>query len=272
VPAGNVDYLLIGHLSRDVTPAGPRLGGTGAFSGLTAHALGLETAIVTSAPEALRDLMSPLAALSIQCIPSAAPTSFENTTTPHGRSQRIISQALPISIADVPSLWRKSVIVHLAPIADEVDPALAHAFSDSLVGVTPQGWMRQWDSAGRVSFKPWLDAPRVLPYAGAVVLSLEDVGGDEALIAELARQTAVLVATRGRHGCTVYLDGQPHSVPAPLVEEVDPTGAGDIFATAFFTRFHATRDALVAARYATAIASDSVTRPGLSGVPYNLPE
>jgi sugar/nucleoside kinase (ribokinase family) len=49
--------------------------------------------------------------------------------------------------------------------------------------------------------------------------------------------------------------------------EVDPTGAGDIFAAAFFTRLHATRDPWEAGRFATHLAAFSVTRRGLEGIP-----
>jgi sugar/nucleoside kinase (ribokinase family) len=48
---------------------------------------------------------------------------------------------------------------------------------------------------------------------------------------------------------------------------VDATGAGDIFAAAFFIRLHTTRDPWEAARFATQLAAYSVTRPGLEGVP-----
>jgi len=48
---------------------------------------------------------------------------------------------------------------------------------------------------------------------------------------------------------------------------VDTTGAGDIFATAFFFRLYATRDPWEAARFATQLAANSVTREGLNGIP-----
>jgi sugar/nucleoside kinase (ribokinase family) len=51
------------------------------------------------------------------------------------------------------------------------------------------------------------------------------------------------------------------------VEEVDATGAGDIFAAAFFIRLFNTRDPWEAARFATALAAYSVTRVGLNGIP-----
>jgi sugar/nucleoside kinase (ribokinase family) len=49
--------------------------------------------------------------------------------------------------------------------------------------------------------------------------------------------------------------------------EVDATGAGDIFAAAFFARRFQTRDAWEAARFATNLAAYSVTRVGLQGIP-----
>jgi sugar/nucleoside kinase (ribokinase family) len=48
---------------------------------------------------------------------------------------------------------------------------------------------------------------------------------------------------------------------------VDATGAGDVFAAAFFVRLLTTRDPWEATRFATLLASHSVTRAGLDGIP-----
>ena len=56
-------------------------------------------------------------------------------------------------------------------------------------------------------------------------------------------------------------------LPAHRVEALDATGAGDIYATAFFIRFSQTQDPWEAARFATRIGAISVTRPALQGVP-----
>ncbi len=48
---------------------------------------------------------------------------------------------------------------------------------------------------------------------------------------------------------------------------MDATGAGDIFAAAFFERLYQTKDAWEAARFATNLAAYSVTRNGLHGIP-----
>jgi sugar/nucleoside kinase (ribokinase family) len=54
---------------------------------------------------------------------------------------------------------------------------------------------------------------------------------------------------------------------APQVEECNDTGAGDIFATAFFYRHFQTKNPWEAARFATQLAAISVTRTGLDSVP-----
>ena len=66
----------------------------------------------------------------------------------------------------------------------------------------------------------------------------------------------------------VYFGDEVRSVPAPRVTMVDPTGAGDIFATAFLTRLHQTGgDPWEAARFANNIAAQSVT---VSGLPHKM--
>ena len=51
VPLEPVDYLVIGHITEDLTPSGPRLGGTAAFSALTARSLGLRVGVVSALNE-----------------------------------------------------------------------------------------------------------------------------------------------------------------------------------------------------------------------------
>jgi len=54
---------------------------------------------------------------------------------------------------------------------------------------------------------------------------------------------------------------------APPVEELDATGAGDVFAAAFFIRLHYGDSALEAARVATQVSARSVERVGLDSTP-----
>jgi len=265
VPLEPVDYLVIGHVAHDLTPEGPRLGGTVAYSALTARALGLRVGILTaSGPETSLDPLNEIRLISHE---SPQSTTFENIYTEHGRIQYLRAQASRIDLHQVPQLWRQAPIIHLGPIANEVDSVLPSDFSPSLFGITPQGWMRQWDSEGRVSPALWPDAESALKQAGAVVLSREDVGGDDELIESMAGHTRVLAVTESAAGCVLYWHGDRRRFRAPDVKEVDATGAGDVFAAAFFVRLLHTRDPWEAARFATLIASHSVTRPGLEGIP-----
>ncbi len=259
-----VDYLVIGHVAHDLTPAGPRLGGTASYSALTARALGLRVGIVTaSGPETS---LAPLGDFPVLSLESPNSTTFENIYTEYGRIQYLRGQAARIDLNQVPEVWRGASIIHLGPIANEMDPILPDSFSPSLLGLTPQGWMRRWDSEGRVSIGEWKDADDALSRAHAVVISREDVNGDDELIEHMAHQTRILVVTESAAGAVLYWNGDRRRFPARDVTEVDATGAGDVFATAFFFRLLNTRDPWEAARFATLLASSSVTRPGLEGV------
>jgi sugar/nucleoside kinase (ribokinase family) len=127
--------------------------------------------------------------------------------------------------------------------------------------------MRKWDEAGQVAPCNWDSAGALLPVAGAVVFSREDVAGDEAAVEAMSHQTRVLVVTEGAAGCVLYWNGDRRRFRAPEVDEVDNIGAGDVFAAAFFIRLHTTRDPWEAARFATLLAARSVTRLGLEGIP-----
>jgi sugar/nucleoside kinase (ribokinase family) len=193
-------------------------------------------------------------------------TTFENIYTEHGRIQYLRAQATRIDLSHVPEAWRRAPIIHLGPIANEVDAVLPDDFSPTLLGLTPQGWMRQWDAESRVSRKEWTNADRALARANAVVISREDVDGDDEMIEHMAQQTRVLAVTESAAGAVLYWNGDRRRFRAPEVKEVDATGAGDVFAAAFFIRLLHTRDPWEATRFATLVATCSVTRTGLDGI------
>ena len=260
-----VDYLVVGHVAHDLTPEGPRLGGTAAYAALTARALGYRVGVVTAAGK--ETSLEVLNGISVVSIESPRSTTYENIYTEYGRVQYVRAQATRIDLKDIPEIWKQASIIHLGPIASEMDSVPPRDFAPALLGLTPQGWMRQWDSDGRVSPTQWTNSEPALKNAGAVVLSREDVGGDDELLEHMAGQTRVLAVTEADAGCVLYWHGDRRRFRAPEMKEVDATGAGDIFAAAFFIRLFSTRDPWEAARFATLIASHSVTRVGLHGIP-----
>ena len=265
VPLQPVDYLVVGHITQDLTRDGPRSGGTATYSALAAHALGLQVGVVTSAGE--KTSMKAFEGIEVISIHSEHTTTFENIYSESGRRQTLHHQAAHISFELVPEAWRSASIIHLGPVAQELDSELPIKLSPSLLGVTPQGWMRTWNDDGCIVPCRWQNAEVILPQAGAVVISREDVGGDEEWIEAMAHQTRILAVTEAEAGAVLYWNGDRRRFRAPEVKEVDATGAGDIFASAFFIRLHQTRDPWEAARFATQLSARSVTRMGLEGIP-----
>ena len=260
------DYLVVGHVSQDITPHGARPGGSVAYAALTVQGLGLRPCVVTSCAEVPKDLLA--AHVKVHCIPSQATTTFSLTEGPQGRILQLQALAASIPPDSIPAAWLRAPIVHFAPIAREIPAEAIRRAAGRFIGVTPQGWLRRWEADGMVHPSVWPQAEKVLGEATAAVLSIEDIDGDEALAAQWAEHVPVLVLTRGAEGATVFWQGNAHAVAAPAIAQVvDTIGAGDIFAAAFFVRLAHTRDPLAAARFAVRLASASVTRPGLAAIP-----
>jgi len=277
-----INFLAIGHITHDLTPDGFRFGGTVSFASVTARRLGWQPGILTRVtPEGLLqgpaptepvDVIapdgSPLAGTPIHLLPSATSTTFTNIYRDGVRTQVVAELAEPVMPADLPAAWTDVPVVLLGPLVKDVPASWTAVFPRALLGVTPQGWMRRWDAAGHVSPTRWENAASFLHRADVAVLSREDVGGDDDYIADLARLARFLVITDGWHGATIYMDGASQRVPPRSTSEVDPTGAGDVFATSFLLRLAETGDPLVAARFANVTASMSVEAPGMDSIPY----
>lgn len=265
-PLGSVDYLVIGHITIDLTPQGPKLGGAATYAALTAQALGLRTGIVTAWGGELP--LGQLRQIPIVNFPAERSTTFENIEGENGRRQLIHHTAPRLDYHIIPDPWRQAAVVHLAPVAQEVEPNLMRYFPTSLIGLTPQGWLRTWDLDKRVRVTEWPEATFTLQGAGAAVISIEDVNSDENRIEEMATSSRVLAVTEGKQGTRIYWNGDVRRFrPQEIKKVVDTTGAGDIFAAAFFVRLYTTRDPWEAARFATQIATISVTRSGLDSIP-----
>ncbi|MBM3188481.1 MAG: ribokinase [Chloroflexi bacterium] len=260
-------FLVIGHVTRDLVPDGSyRVGGTATYSALTAARLGYRVGVLTAAaPD--HPLFDAALGIRVCCCPSPTSTTFENIYSGHGRRQYLRAVAERLTVAQLPPEWQQAPIVHLGPVAQEVDASLAPVFPDGLLGVTPQGWMRRWDETGLVAPVSWKDADDILPLADVVVLSQEDLGGDQAALADLVRRARLLVLTVGSKGAIVHHRGQSRRLPAYLVEVADPTGAGDVFAAAYLIRYHETGDAIEAARFANCVASFVIEGVGTENIP-----
>ncbi len=259
-------YLAIGHVTKDLLPEGGFVvGGTVIYAAAVAKRLGWRPIVVTAAA----DFKPPacLDGVDWTILPSDETTTFRNQYAAEGRRQVVGPVARSIMADDIPAVLRRPAMVHLGPVAQELEPSLARLFPDSLLVATPQGWMRRWDTDGVVSLDTWRGAEEILPQLRAVVLSVDDIQGDWAVAERWAKQIAVLVVTQDEQGCTLFHRGEQRSFPARPARVIDPTGAGDVFAAAFFIRWAETGDPGQAAVFANVTASMALQRPGPGGVP-----
>ncbi len=260
------DFLVIGHATKDLVHGGWTVGGTVSYASITARKLGKRVAVVTCAGDDLR-LEEFLKEIEILRVDNSSTTTFQNIYSGGVRTQFVREVARKITPSHIPAFLHKTPIVLIGPVAMEVEEEVVYLFSESLIGVTPQGWMRCWDDKGLVRYRVWEEAPRILPKIKALILSEEDVQGDLRIVEEYAKFVEILVLTQAERGATLYWRGEKESFPARPAALVDPTGAGDVFAAAFLVRLYETGDPRRATRFANAVASFSVEAHGVSGIP-----
>ena len=260
-----MDYLAIGHTCHDWTSSGYILGGTASYVSLFAKKLENRVGIVTSYgvdfefKETFKDI-------SIQNISAEKTTVFKNTYLASGREQYLLSRASTILAKDIPLDWQSAKMVHIGPIANEVDFSVINLFKNSIVCICPQGWMRRWDDDGKVFYKMIKDWEK-LKQADLLILSQEDLGNQLDLIPFLANLFKVLVVTNDSKGADVFFNGKKYHFPAYPVQVVDATGAGDIFAASFLIKYAETLDIATSTAYAHCAASFCIEGIGTTNLP-----
>jgi hypothetical protein len=211
---------------------------------------------------------SVLPGIEVSLVESRFTTFFQNVYGRDGeRTQVLGARSSSIERSDIPAEWLDAPIVFLGPLVREIPPDAVNWFPNAAVGATVQGWLRRWDDYGRVTEEsgPPPDLPngyRLL--AGSTTEFHESDPGE---MAGWMGFTDVLGVTDGSSGARIYAGGPPVRVPAYAAEELDPTGAGDIWGASCLVRLAEGAGPVEAALFANAAASLSVEREGLSGVP-----
>ena len=100
----SLDYLVIGTITADVMGSGLVPGGTVTYSGRTAQALGLETAVLTTAGPEI-DMEAWLPGMAVHTVLADETTTFTNAYSETGRIQTIHGVADNIMRSDLPADW-----------------------------------------------------------------------------------------------------------------------------------------------------------------------
>lgn len=263
---GVPDFLSVGHVTHDLVAGGIQLGGAALYSSLSAHSLGKRASLLTSYGEDFvgRKTLEPLETV---VVPAEATSTFRNFYEDDVRVQHVTRVGASLDTAYLPAAWRKSGVVYLCPVLHEVPPDMGGWFSESLVGVSPQGWMRQWDETGRIRSRRWKGFEGLLRCAGAVIVSAQDIEGNEDMVHEFRRLTPIVIVTRAKEGAVIYAPEQTLILESYSANERDPTGAGDCFGAAFLLRYAETGDVEEAGRFASCVGSFVVEGAGIAGIP-----
>jgi ribokinase len=277
VVVGSINLDVVVEVERHPAPGetvlgGDRLelpGGKGANQAVAAARLGAEVAFVgrVGDDDAGRRLRDGLAAEGVDVahvrVDPEAPTGMaliavdragENTiVVSSGANARVIAADVAAA-GDVLAAATVTLVQHEVP-----EEAVAAAIADA---------------GGTVVLNPAPARPVVAPVDVLIPNrgELEALAGRSGDPVELARGLSVaqaVVVTLGSEGAVVVEGSRVERIPAPRVDVVDTTGAGDAFCGALAQALDAGADLVEAARRAVGAAAASVAKPGAQGgLPY----
>ncbi len=247
--------VVCGHVTLDRVAGALVPGGSAWYAAHTLRALGAEVRVLTAAgPDYPAEALAGVTAL---IAPAARTTLFVNVHAPAGRrTQRVEASAVPLDATALPEAWRGADVLYLAPVLGELAPrAFAAAAGARQVGLGVQGLVRAVAPDGAVLQPRWSFAPAELSGVTAAFVGEDDLRGQGDLVARLAAVVPSVVFTRGAAGCEVIAGGQRVRVGVFPAREVDPTGAGDVFAAGFLFALARGQAPVEAARLGAAAAS-----------------
>ena len=247
--------LSVGHVVWDRVDGKDVLGGSVSYAALTARKLGWDAAVLTAA-SADFDGERDLPGIAVHAGASKHTTRFVNRYDAGGlRQQYLLSRADDVDVTKVPQALRAPDALLLGSVAGEIPRHAARMFEAGAVGALAQGWLRHFAADGAVSARPWPDPAADLFGVHVLFLSVHDVDGDVRRARDMLELVPIVALTRGWEGMELLTRDAVHSVPTLPRPEVDPTGAGDVFAAGFMVRYQETGDPLDAAAFASCAAS-----------------
>jgi 1D-myo-inositol 3-kinase len=115
--------------------------------------------------------------------------------------------------------------------------------------------VRAFGPGGEVTPCEWDRPDESLSGVHALFLSEHDIPGALRRSRDLLSYVPMIAVTSGWRGLSLITRAGSEQIPGFPRTEVDPTGAGDVFATAFLIRYQETGDPSAAAVFACCAAS-----------------
>ncbi len=229
-----------------------------------AHALGARVTLLTTLAPSFD--LNCLEGLEVPQFAASFLPRYANAYDPAGnRTQLLLSTGDLLNLDDVHFEQMPDVMI-LAPAYHEfpVPPVIPARFT----AIDLQGPLRTVEGdVVRSHPQPRKVIDQFVREGEYVFFSEEDAPDAEGLARYAANRGATVALTRGYKGATLFSGGEERHLEALLAESVDPTGAGDCFATAFMVRLAETSDVDQACAFGLAAGALSISAVGLDGVP-----
>lgn len=167
--------------------------------------------------------------------------------------------SIGLSPEDLEELWFHDVHLIHVPAYSLFDEPLAAATRAAITVVRDQGGMLAVDLSSAAGLRAYGPARMayVLAKLKPEVLFATRAEADT-LGVPLEQLAQIPIVKLGASGCSIF----GTEIPAPPVQVIDPTGAGDAFAAAFCVNWLAGATPIEAAERAVSAAAQSVTRAG----------
>jgi sugar/nucleoside kinase (ribokinase family) len=258
-----VTVAVVGSLSLDSVDGGaPRIGGCPFYAARALRTLGVPAVIVAKCAAPDRHLLLP------PLIRLGVPIVWQDSSVSAAFSFRYENERRSMTIEAIADPWTPDEAVftlgdvrwvHVAPLTRADFPAetLAALARGRRISLDGQGLARL-PQVGPLKLDRDYD-PSVLRSVSILKLSEDEAellvdGYDERALAQLGVKEVVV--TLGSRGCIVFADGVAELVRAHAVPARDPTGAGDVFATAYLAARSGGAAPTAAARRAAALVTD----------------
>jgi sugar/nucleoside kinase (ribokinase family) len=160
-------------------------------------------------------------------------TQFKNIYKKNSiREQISLAQAEPISYDGIPEDFKECDVLHLVPVLGEVDINMwVTLIKSKLVAIGLQGWLRRINSSKIVLSKKCTFSEEEYKKIDLLCMSEDDIKDQSDLLENIIKFVPIVALTHGVKGCDIYRDGIKKSYGVFKTIEVDPTGAGDVFAS-----------------------------------------
>jgi sugar/nucleoside kinase (ribokinase family) len=261
--SGNKKFLVIGNITKDIikTLSGEEAAyGGNTYSSIAANALGWNSTVLTKGNEEISEWIKELENLGIEVLlqQDKSCTIFCNDYTSGVRRQKLLGRTDEIKF----DLKEKFDVIHINPLFKEVSVELIEKARKKckILSLDVQGIVREVED-GVVDGKfledreEWFKNVDILKVGDAEIKYVSKEKNPESICRDLKSfGPKVVTLTYGENGAYV-LGKDFHKIPVFPTKEIDPTGAGDVYETAFEIKYFETRNERDAGFFGSAAAS-----------------